>query len=80
MRAYAEAGVDLSDPIAIRAFVASLPYAVRGTTGGDTSCVEVRSAGNFDYCNMLKANFGDGKAIDVLEHVPQTHPEYGLGM
>ncbi|HWB02088.1 MAG TPA: sulfatase-like hydrolase/transferase [Verrucomicrobiales bacterium] len=42
--------------------------------------LEMRSAGNFDYCSMLQANFGDGKLMQVLEHVPQTHPDYHLSM
>jgi hypothetical protein len=42
--------------------------------------MEARTAGNLDYCNMLKANFGDGKLMEVLDHVPQTHPEYGMAM
>lgn len=37
-------GVDLSDRAAIQAYVASLPLASRGTVGGNTPCVEVRSA------------------------------------
>ena len=46
LSAAGEAAVDLNDPKAVRAFVANLPYAIRGTAGGDTACVEIRSAGN----------------------------------
>lgn len=37
--------LDRADPDAVRAFVRSLPPLLRGTAGGNTSCVEVRSAG-----------------------------------
>ena len=37
--------------------------------------VEVRSAGNFDYAEMMQSNFGDGTMLRVMEHVPAQHPE-----
>lgn len=40
--------------------------------------VEVRSAGNFDYEQMLTSNFGDGTMMRVMEHVPEGHPERPL--
>jgi phosphoribosyl 1,2-cyclic phosphodiesterase len=38
------AGVDLADEAAVRSYVASLPVHVRGGWGGNTTCVEVRTA------------------------------------
>lgn len=35
-------GIDLTDPLAIRAYVDSLPPLIAGTAGGNTSCVELR--------------------------------------
>lgn len=40
--------------------------------------LEVRSAGNFDYCAMLTSNFGDGSLMRVMEHVPVGHAERPL--
>ena len=37
--------------------------------------VEVRAAGNFDYCEMRTSNFGDGSLLRVFEHTPQVHPD-----
>lgn len=34
-------GVDLDDPLALRAYVDSLPAHIAGTTGGNTACVEL---------------------------------------
>ncbi|MCI0397530.1 MAG: protein kinase, partial [Chloroflexi bacterium] len=34
-------GVDLHDPLAVRTYVDSLPSLLRGTAGGNTSCVQV---------------------------------------
>jgi phosphoribosyl 1,2-cyclic phosphodiesterase/tetratricopeptide (TPR) repeat protein/anti-anti-sigma regulatory factor len=36
-------GVDLADPLAIRAYVDSLPPMLAGTGGGNTSCVELQA-------------------------------------
>jgi len=36
-------GVDLNDPLAVRAYVESLPFEIQGTSGGNTSCVEVKT-------------------------------------
>ena len=75
MRSLKEAAVkqvDLSDPEAIEEFVAGLPLAVRGTVGGNTSCVSVatpeglvifdagtgmRELGNA----LMEGEFGQGK-------------------
>jgi phosphoribosyl 1,2-cyclic phosphodiesterase len=40
------AGVDLTDRAAVEAYVRALPLSARGTYGGNTSCVEVRTAAN----------------------------------
>jgi len=42
--------------------------------------VEVRSGGNFDYCEMLTSNFGDGALTRIMEHVPEGHPDRALPM
>jgi len=89
LSAAGEATVDLSDPNAISAFVASLPFAIRGTTGGDTSCLEVRSAGNlliFDCGSgirqlgfeLMKQEFGRGQGVAhvIISH---THWDHMLG-
>ena len=75
MRSLKEAAVkqvDLSDPEAIEEFVAGLPLAVRGTVGGNTSCVSaatpeglvifdagtgMRELGNA----LMEGEFGQGK-------------------
>ena len=38
-------GIDLSDPIAIRAYVDDLHPVLAGTAGGNTSCVEIQASG-----------------------------------
>lgn len=42
--------------------------------------IEVRSGGNFDYCDMLASNFGDGGITAVMEHAPEGHPDRALPM
>ncbi len=42
--------------------------------------LEFRTSGNMDYCDMLRGNFGDGTIMDVQEHVPEGHPDYGMNM
>lgn len=85
----ADAGVDLSDPAAIRAFIASLPMAIRGTAGGDTSCLELRSAGNlliFDCgsgmrrlgMELMKEEFGQGQGTAHI-FMCHTHWDHMLG-
>ena len=34
-------GIDLDDQEAVRAYAESLPLGIRGTSGGNTSCVEI---------------------------------------
>jgi anti-anti-sigma factor len=43
-QAAARAQIDLADSEAVDAFVASLPISVRGTVGGNTSCVSVETS------------------------------------
>jgi phosphoribosyl 1,2-cyclic phosphodiesterase len=49
-------GLDLTDESAVRAYVASLPVHVRGSYGGNTTCVEVRS----DAGDLLIIDGGTG--------------------
>ena len=85
----AQGDVDLTDPAAIRAFVASLPYAIRGTAGGDTSCIEVRSGGNlfiFDCgsgirqlsAELMKEEFGRGEGVAHI-FLSHTHWDHMMG-
>ena len=87
--AAAEAGVDLDNPTAIRAFISSLPHAIRGTAGGDTSCLEVRSAGNlliFDCgsglrrlgTELLTEEFGMGEGVAHV-FITHTHWDHMMG-
>jgi phosphoribosyl 1,2-cyclic phosphodiesterase/anti-anti-sigma regulatory factor len=89
LSAAAEAAVDLSDPAAVRAFVASLPYAIRGTAGGDTACLEVRSGGNlfiFDCgsglrqlgLELMKEEFGRGQGVAHIL-ISHTHWDHMIG-
>jgi serine/threonine protein kinase/phosphoribosyl 1,2-cyclic phosphodiesterase/anti-anti-sigma regulatory factor len=89
LSAASEAGIDLSDPTAIRAFVASLPYAIRGTAGGDTACLEVRSGSNlfiFDCGSgirqlgqeLMKQEFGRGQGVAHI-FMSHTHWDHMMG-
>ena len=89
LSAAGDAGVDLSDASAVRAFVASLPHAVRGTAGGDTACLEVRSGGNlfiFDCgsgirrlgLELMKEEFGRGKGTAYI-FICHTHWDHMIG-
>lgn len=40
------AGLDLSDPATLGRYIDRLPFAVRGTAGSNTTCIEVRSGGH----------------------------------
>ncbi len=82
-------GVDLNDPMAVRAYVASLPPAIRGTAGGDTSCVEVHSAGNVIILDcgtgmrrlgyeLIKEEFGQGQGQAHI-FISHTHWDHMLG-
>ena len=85
----AEEGIDLKNPYALDAFVASLPFAVRGTAGGDTACLEVRSAENlliFDCgsglrrlgVDLMKQEFGRGEGIAHI-FMSHTHWDHIMG-
>jgi phosphoribosyl 1,2-cyclic phosphodiesterase len=50
------AQVNLSDRDAVKTYVRSLPLSLRGTCGGNTSCVEVRTAAN----DLLILDAGSG--------------------
>lgn len=87
--AAAEAAIDLDDPTAIRAFVASLPYAIRGTAGGDTACIEIRSGGNlfiFDCgsglrqlgLELMQQEFGRGQGVAHI-FISHTHWDHMMG-
>jgi anti-anti-sigma factor len=89
LSAAAGAGVDLNDASAVRAFVASLPHAMRGTAGGDTACLEVRSGGNlfiFDCgsgirrlgLELMKEEFGRGKGTAYI-FICHTHWDHMIG-
>ena len=79
-------GVDLGDPKAVEAYVESLPLHIRGTAGGNTSCVEVRVAGMriiFDAgsglrelgTELMKEEFGQGRgtAYFFISHTHWDH-------
>ncbi|MCS6859040.1 MAG: MBL fold metallo-hydrolase [Abditibacteriales bacterium] len=71
-------GVDLTDRAAVEAYVRSLPLRVRGTYGGNTPCVEVRTAANdlliFDAGSgirslgsaLMQTEFGRGQGLAHL--------------
>ncbi|MBF0528192.1 MAG: MBL fold metallo-hydrolase [Deltaproteobacteria bacterium] len=67
-------GVNLDDPEAIKSFVDSLPMEIKGTCGGNTSCVEVNLAGHnliFDAgsglrelgLHYMQGPFGRGQGV-----------------
>ncbi|MEW5722167.1 MAG: MBL fold metallo-hydrolase [Thermodesulfobacteriota bacterium] len=64
-------GVDLDDPEAIRRYVASLPLEIRGTSGGNTSCLEVR-------VNNLLLIFDAGSGLRELG-LRMMKEEFGRG-
>jgi serine/threonine protein kinase/phosphoribosyl 1,2-cyclic phosphodiesterase/anti-anti-sigma regulatory factor len=81
--------LDLNDPAAINAFVSSLPLPVRGTAGGDTSCIEVRSGGNliiFDCgsgmrplgMELMGQEFGRGEGVAHI-FISHTHWDHMIG-
>lgn len=87
--AAAKAAVDLSNPTAVRAFVSNLPHALRGTAGGDTSCIEVRGAGSliiFDCgsgmrrlgLELMKEEFGRGEGVAHI-FMAHTHWDHMMG-
>ncbi len=48
-------GLDLSDPAVVEQYLSRLPFAARGTVGGNTTCVEIRSK---DQLLILDAGSG----------------------
>ena len=64
-------GVDLDDVTAIRDFVDSLPPEIRGTSGGNTSCVEINVAGK-----RLIMDAGSGLRELGLDYMKR---EFGVG-
>jgi phosphoribosyl 1,2-cyclic phosphodiesterase len=79
-------GVDISDLGAVRAYVESLPLATRGTVGGNTPCVEVRSGDQqliFDAGSGLRPlgeammsgpwGHGEGEVHLFLTHLHWDH-------
>lgn len=84
-----QVGLNLSDPNVVDSFVTSLPFALRGTTGGDTSCLEVRSKGNliiFDCGSgmrllgqsLMKEEFGRGQGVAHI-FLCHTHWDHMMG-
>lgn len=66
------AGVDLSDPAAIQAYIAGLPPALRSLVGGNTTCVEIET-GN----TTIIVDCGSGMRPLGLSLMSR---EFGLGM
>lgn len=81
------AGVDLGDEAAVRDYVASLPVHIRGTWGGNTTCVEVRTAADdliiIDAGSGIRAlgqslldgpfGRGEGRAAMLFTHTHWDH-------
>jgi anti-anti-sigma factor len=63
--------VDLTDPKAVDEFLASLPSSIRGTVGGNTSCIALEGAGGF---LIFDAGTGIRELGDAL-----MHREFGQG-
>lgn len=64
--------INTQDPEAVRAYVSKLPLMMRGTTGGNTACVEVQADGNLIILDagsglyplgleLMKGPFGRGQ-------------------
>ena len=82
-------GIDLSDEEAVNTYVRSLPYFRRGTTGGNTSCVEIRGQGTEIILDagsgirqlgldLMQGPFGQGKGtIHLL--ISHTHWDHIMG-
>jgi phosphoribosyl 1,2-cyclic phosphodiesterase/anti-anti-sigma regulatory factor len=78
------AGLDLSDPAAVQAYLANLPPAVSGVVGGNTTCVEIESGADtliVDCGSGMRAlglqlmarDFGKGKGT---AHIFLTHAHW----
>ncbi len=77
-------GVDLDDPEAVRAYVESLPLEIRGTSGGNTPCVQVLAGGNQIILDagsgirelgedLMKGPFGQGQGV---AHIFMSHTHW----
>jgi phosphoribosyl 1,2-cyclic phosphodiesterase len=82
-------GVDLDDVFSIQEYVDSLPFEIRGTCGGNTSCVEILANGHrliFDAgsglrelgLQMMKEEFGQGQGEAHL-FISHTHWDHIQG-
>ena len=82
-------GVDLDDPQAIKDYVASLPAEIKGTSGGNTPCVEVHVGGRhliFDAgsglrelgLELMKGQYGQGQGTAHL-FISHTHWDHIQG-
>jgi len=77
-------GVDLEDPQAVRNYAQSLPLDIRGTSGGNTPCVEVTTAKHHIILdagsglrelglNLMKGPFGQGRGT---AHIFMSHTHW----
>ncbi|RMF35590.1 MAG: MBL fold metallo-hydrolase, partial [Chloroflexi bacterium] len=82
-------GINLSDPTEVHAYVETLPFPIRGTAGGDTPCVEVRSGKNLIILDagsglrrlgieLMKEEFGQGKGVAHI-FISHTHWDHIQG-
>ena len=82
-------GVDLDDPQAVKDYVASLPPEIKGTSGGNTPCVEVHVGGHhliFDAgsglrelgLELMKGAYGQGQGTAHL-FISHTHWDHIQG-
>lgn len=83
-------GVDLSDPILVRAYVDALPPIQRGTVGGNTACVEISTGEDIVIIDagsglrllgqeLMKGAAGNGKAVFHL-FLSHTHWDHIQGL
>lgn len=83
------AGLDLTDPATLNCYLERLPFTIRGTTGGNTPCLEIRS-GNQTLVidagsglrvlghDLMERGFDNGhKHIDIL--ITHTHWDHIQG-
>ncbi len=78
------AGVDLADPAAVHAYIASLPPTVGGLVGGNTTCVEVDTGTDLIIIDggsgmrplgysLMARDFGKGQGV---AHIFLTHAHW----
>ena len=74
-------GQSLATPAAVEAFVARLPFSIRGTFGGDSSCVELIDG---EDTNHVLCDMGSGArryGVDMLQrHGPDKPQTYHVFM